>query len=97
MARKKRSYVQIGETVQPEMIETVKAEAAADNRIPAALYARLSKADIATGKDSMENQLLLLRTFAEKIAEIRVVKELIDDGFTGTNFRRPLFSPSMMP
>ena len=95
MARKKRSYVQIGDTAQPETIEAVKAEAADDNRIPAALYARLSKADIATGKDSMENQLLLLRSFAEKIAEIKVVKELIDDGFTGTNFKRPAYEELM--
>ena len=96
MARKKRGYMQIGESA-PSEAETDKTviESADDGKIPTALYARLSKADVATGKDSMENQLMILRTYAEKVPEIKVVKELVDDGFTGTNFKRPAYEELM--
>lgn len=64
-------------------------------KIPAVLYARLSKADADTGKDSMVNQLQLLRTYAEQIEELEVVKEFCDDGFSGTNFKRPAYEEMM--
>lgn len=64
-------------------------------KIPAILYLRLSKADADTGKDSMENQRQLLRTYAEKIDELEIAAELYDEGFSGTNFRRPAYEEMM--
>lgn len=63
-----------------------------------AFYLRLSLADGDLGKDSkdesnsIENQRLLLHRFAEANAELRgEIQEYVDDGYTGTNFRRPAF------
>ncbi len=102
MARKKRSYVHpedllqaVSKPVPAEEQPAVMAESAKLELMPTALYARLSKADIDSGKDSMENQLLFLRTFAEKVPGIEVVREFYDDGFTGTNFKRPAYEELM--
>ena len=63
-----------------------------------AFYLRLSEADGdlgSEGKDesnSIENQRLLLQSFVDDREDIRgEVREYIDDGFTGTNFKRPAF------
>jgi len=63
-----------------------------------AFYLRLSEADGdlgSEGKDesnSIENQRLLLQSFVDDREDIRgEVREYIDDGYTGTNFKRPAF------
>jgi len=59
-------------------------------KIKAALYARLSNEDNGgRGKDSIENQMELLKGFAEKLGEKESVKVYIDNGQTGTDFERP--------
>ena len=63
-----------------------------------AFYLRLSKSDGDLGKDekdesnSIENQRKLLQTFVESTEDLGgTVREYIDDGYTGTNFKRPGF------
>lgn len=64
-----------------------------------ALYYRLSGADGDLGKDgkdesnSIENQRLLISAFLESREEFkdRETQEFIDDGYTGSNFKRPAF------
>lgn len=63
-----------------------------------AFYLRLSMADGDLGKDnkdesnSIENQRLLLQSYVEASDELDgEALEYIDDGYTGTNFRRPAF------
>ena len=63
-----------------------------------AFYLRLSMADGDLGKDnkdesnSIENQRLLLQSYVEASDEFEgEATEYIDDGYTGTNFRRPAF------
>lgn len=63
-----------------------------------AFYLRLSKSDGDLGKDekdesnSIENQRKLLQTFVESMEDLGgTVREYIDDGYTGTNFKRPGF------
>ena len=63
-----------------------------------AFYLRLSMADGDLGKDnkdesnSIENQRLLLQSYVEASDEFEgEATEYIDDGYTGTNFRRPSF------
>ena len=68
---------------------------AVQEKVPAVLYLRLSKADSDTGKDSMENQLQLLRAYAAEKEELEIVAELFDEGFSGTNFRRPAYEEMM--
>lgn len=67
----------------------------APEKVPTALYMRLSKADADTGKDSMANQLQLLRAHVKDMEELEVVAELSDDGFSGTNFNRPAYEEMM--
>lgn len=65
--------------------------AVAHERYVAALYLRLSHDDENVGEsESIQNQRVILREYAEK-NNIRVYKEYIDDGWSGTNFNRPSF------
>lgn len=58
----------------------------------AALYARLSREDgDKPESDSIANQRLLLEDFAARQPGLQVVGLYVDDGCTGTNFRRPEF------
>lgn len=55
-------------------------------------YYRLSKED--KGKavsDSIENQRMLIQEYVSKHDEIELVGEFYDDGYSGTNYRRPGF------
>lgn len=68
----------------------------------AADYLRLSKEDgdfsSSPGKmesNSISSQRELILRFVEKHPEIELVKEFIDDGYTGTNFDRPRFQQLM--
>ena len=57
----------------------------------AAIYIRLSKEDDKKGEsESISNQRLLLTTFA-KDKKIKIIDEYIDDGISGTTFKRPSF------
>ena len=63
-----------------------------------AMYLRLSRADGDMGEDgkdesnSIENQRLLLADYISKNDELEGdVTEFVDDGYTGTNFKRPAY------
>ena len=58
----------------------------------AVVYLRLSDEDGDNREsDSISNQRILIYSFLKKRPEIQVVKECVDDGYTGTNFNRPGF------
>lgn len=86
MARKTKKILRM-KSAEPQKVT--------QEKVPAVLYLRLSKSDSDTGKDSMENQLQLLRTYTEKIEELEIAAELFDEGFSGTNFRRPAYEEMM--
>lgn len=55
-------------------------------------YYRLSEKDKEKSvSDSIENQKKLIREYVSKQDNIRLVKEIYDDGYTGTNYDRPGF------
>lgn len=57
-----------------------------------ALYARLSREDgDKPDSDSIVNQQYLLRDYCAAHPEFVITDEYADDGFTGTNFKRPEF------
>ena len=58
----------------------------------AVVYLRLSDEDGDNREsDSISNQRILIHSFLKSHPEIQVVKECVDDGYTGTNFDRPEF------
>nr|WP_317426867.1 recombinase family protein [uncultured Blautia sp.] len=58
----------------------------------AVVYLRLSDEDGDNREsDSISNQRILIHSFLKNHPEIQVVKECVDDGYTGTNFNRPGF------
>lgn len=60
------------------------------------VYLRLSADDGDNREsDSISNQRLLIHGYLEGKPEFTVVKECVDDGFTGTNFDRPGFREMM--
>ena len=65
-------------------------------RWQAGLYIRLSHDD--GDKDesnSVQRQRLILQEHLEKLLDVSVVDQFVDDGFTGTNFDRPSFKRLM--
>ena len=58
----------------------------------AGIYLRLSIDSDYTGSDSLENQRKLAKEYADQSPELVIAKEYIDDGKTGTNFKRPAFA-----
>lgn len=61
-----------------------------------AFYLRLSDPDERSGtSESIENQKSLLSDYIKDKSEFRLVSTYIDDGKTGTNFRRPGFEAMM--
>ena len=56
-----------------------------------ALYARLSAENERNNKDTIETQLCILRSYLNGRKEFRIVKEYIDYGYSGTNFKRDEF------
>lgn len=88
MARKSRKT---NRAVQPEPVlqsEEIK-------KIPTVVYCRLSKADEITGRDAMASQLEIIKQFVATKEELEIVAEFMDDGFSGTNYRRPQFEDMM--
>ena len=60
------------------------------------LYLRLSSDDGDNKEsDSISNQRTLTRGYLDGKSEFVIVKEFVDDGFTGTNFDRPDFQEMM--
>ena len=64
-------------------------------KIPTVMYCRLSKADEITGKESMTSQRDIIRQHIEKMEDLEIVAEFLDDGYSGTNYRRPQFEEMM--
>lgn len=59
-------------------------------------YARLSKDDGSKREsDSISNQRKLIREYAATHDDVVIVKEVYDDGYTGTNYDRPGFRAVM--
>ena len=56
-----------------------------------ALYARLSVEDNGKDGDSLESQLMYLRSYIADKPEFQLYGEFTDNGFTGTNYHRPGF------
>ena len=62
----------------------------------ACLYVRLSKEDgDKEESDSITNQKVLLRDYAETLANINLIDEFVDDGYSGASFERPSFIKMM--
>ena len=60
------------------------------------IYLRLSDEEADNQEsDSISNQRILNRGFLEGKQEFQIVKECVDDGYTGTNFNRPGFQEMM--
>lgn len=62
----------------------------------AAIYVRLSKEDgdisnQKTESNSISNQKSLVKKFLQNKKDIKIVKEYVDDGYSGANFDRPGF------
>ena len=91
MARvsRKKLKIDIGNKVQNEKVvrDSLK--------VPTVVYCRLSKADEVTGKESMVSQLEIIRQYVASQDDLEIVAEFTDDGFTGTNYRRPQFEIMM--
>lgn len=61
-------------------------------RYRTALYLRLSREDgDKTESDSIANQRTLLEAYAIDHPELCIVDEFVDDGYSGSNFKRPAF------
>lgn len=63
-------------------------------KIPAAIYGRLSVED-EEKEESMETQIALVQDYISRSRELSYVDTYFDNGFTGTNFKRPAFTRLM--
>ena len=63
-------------------------------KIPAAIYGRLSVED-EEKEESMETQIALVQDYINRSRELSYVDTYFDNGFTGTNFKRPAFTRLM--
>lgn len=66
----------------------------------AAIYLRLSRDDISTGKgktesDSISSQRDMIRSYIRKQDNMEIYDIYVDDGYSGTNFDRPEFKRMM--
>lgn len=60
--------------------------------LPAAAYIRLSREDgDKTESDSVGNQRKIIRDFIEGSGDLALFSEYVDDGWSGTSFKRPAF------
>ena len=90
MARKSRKNLQ-----QPEQAATsVLLSELEEAKIPAAIYGRLSVEDDEK-EESMETQIALVQDYINRSRELSYVDTYFDNGFTGTNFKRPAFTRLM--
>lgn len=65
-------------------------------RSKAGLYLRLSMDSDYTGSDSIESQRLLGEEYEKDHPNLKIVREYVDDGFSGAVFYRPAFDRMMM-
>ena len=65
-----------------------------EGKIPTAIYGRLSVEDN-EDNESMETQIALVQDFINRSSELNYVDTYFDNGFTGTNFKRPAFTRLM--
>lgn len=90
MARKSRKNL-----LQPEQATvSVQFPELDEEKIPTAIYGRLSVEDD-EDNESMETQIALVQDFINRSSELNYVDTYFDNGFTGTNFKRPAFTRLM--
>ena len=90
MARKSRKNLP-----QPEQVATsVLLPELEEAKMPAAIYGRLSVED-EEKEESMETQIALVQDYINRSSELSYVDTYFDNGFTGTNFKRPAFTRLM--
>ena len=90
MARKSRKNLP-----QPEQaVISVQFPELDEGKIPTAIYGRLSVEDD-EDNESMETQIALVQDFINRSSELNYVDTYFDNGFTGTNFKRPAFTRLM--
>ena len=90
MARKSRKNLP-----QPEQaMVSVQFPELDEEKIPTAIYGRLSVEDD-EDNESMETQIALVQDFINRSSELNYVDTYFDNGFTGTNFKRPAFTRLM--
>ena len=65
-----------------------------EEKIATAIYGRLSVEDD-EDNESMETQIALVQDFINRNSELNYVDTYFDNGFTGTNFKRPAFTRLM--
>lgn len=91
MARKSRKTpIQVEsqiESVRLSFVENIE-------KIRTAIYGRLSIEDD-DDNESMETQIALVQDFIDQNSELECVDTYFDNGFTGTNFKRPAFTRLM--
>ena len=90
MARKSRKNLPQPEQAAASVLLPELEEA----KIPAAIYGRLSVEDEET-EESMETQIALVQDYINRSRELSYVDTYFDNGFTGTNFKRPAFTRLM--
>ena len=90
MARKSRKNLPQPEQAAASVLIPELEEA----KMPAAIYGRLSVEDEET-EESMETQIALVQDYINRSRELSYVDTYFDNGFTGTNFKRPAFTRLM--
>lgn len=90
MARKSRKNLPQPEQAAASVLLPELEEA----KIPAAIYGRLSVED-GEKEESMETQIALVQDYINRSRELSYVDTYFDNGFTGTNFKRPAFTRLM--
>lgn len=91
MARKSRKNLPQPEQAAASVLLPELEEA----KIPAAIYGRLSVED-EEKEESMETQIALVQDYINRSSELSYVDTYFDNGFTGTNFKRPACSMTKM-
>ena len=87
MARKSRKNLPQPEQAAASVLLPELEEA----KIPAAIYGRLSVED-EEKEESMETQIALVQDYINRSSELSYVDTYFDNGFTGTNFKRPAWA-----
>ena len=90
MARKSRKNLPQPEQAAASVLLPELEEA----KMPAAIYGRLSVEDEET-EESMETQIALVQDYINRSRGLSYVDTYFDNGFTGTNFKRPAFTRLM--
>lgn len=86
MARKSRKNSFLAEMPVADIIE--------DEKIPTAIYGRLS-IENGDSEDSMDTQIALIQEYIDGNDDLKYIDTYFDNGFTGTNFNRPAFNRLM--